>query len=68
MNLTLPDYRNDSPRQRQHQGAEGAQGRGDDEYGQIGGMHGLLDEYLIDVHVTASLRMEISLSDARLMG
>ncbi len=31
-------------------------------------MHGLLGEYLIDVHVTASLRMEISLPAARLMG
>lgn len=68
MYLTLPDYRDDLPRQRQHQGAEGAQRGGDDEYGEIGGMDGMLGEYLIDVHVTTSVRMEVSLHGARLMG
>lgn len=68
MYLTSPDYRDESPRQRQHQGAEGAQGRCDQKHCQIGGMDGMLGEYLIDIHGTVSLRMEHSLPVAKLMG
>ena len=66
--MTLRNYRNDSPRQRQHQGAKRAQGRGDQKYGDVGGMDGVLREYLVDVHETSSLRMENSLRGAWLMG
>jgi hypothetical protein len=57
-----------SPRQRQHQRAQSAERRGDQEHGEIGGMDGVLGKDLIDVHETSSLRMEVSLHQAKLMG
>jgi hypothetical protein len=47
--------RTSSPRQRQHQRAERAEDRGDEEHSEIAGVDGVLGEYLVDVHLTASL-------------